>query len=59
MDITNLSAAFAEGYQLGRRAARQSLGTKIKVHYTPHVEELEFTRLDNGTIINYGRYLPF
>lgn len=32
---------------------------KIKVNYIESREELEFTKLDNGTIINYGRYLPF
>lgn len=41
---------------------------KIKVEFTNQLDEfgrkecegeLEFTKLDNGKIINYGRSLPF
>ena len=32
---------------------------KIKVNYTQNQEALEFTRLDTGAIMNYGRSLPF
>lgn len=32
---------------------------KIKVDYTQNSEALEFTTLDNGRVISYGRSLPF
>lgn len=32
---------------------------KIKVNYLGGSAKLEFARLDNGTIISYGRSLPF
>lgn len=32
---------------------------KINVKQISSVEKLEFAKLDNGTILNYGRSLPF
>jgi hypothetical protein len=32
---------------------------KIKVNYVTKSELLEFTKLDNGKVMSYGRSLPF
>lgn len=32
---------------------------KINVRYIPNVQKLEFAKLDDGSILNYGRSLPF
>lgn len=33
--------------------------SKIKVEHIPNVQKLEFKKLDNGSILSYGRSLPF
>lgn len=58
-----LANAYAEGYDLGLRYARQYLkgvGKKININYTPTSEELEMVELDCGGMLNLGgRSLPF
>ena len=57
-----LAKAFSDGYNLGATYARRLYGMQreIEVEYIENANtELEFTRLDDGTIINYGRSLPF
>ena len=61
--MNNLYKAFAEGYNLGTRAAKQVYGgrTKIEVQqYQTKDSAIKMEKLDNGTIHNIGgRSIPF
>lgn len=54
---------FNKGYQMGQENLKKT--RKIKVVEVGHDDEMmyspiiEFTRLDDGTIHNYGRSMPF
>lgn len=54
---------FNKGYQMGQENLKKA--RKIKVVEVGHDDEMmyspeiEFTRLDDGTIHNYGRSIPF
>lgn len=54
---------FNKGYQMGQENLNKA--KKIKVVEIGHDDEMmyspviEFTRLDDGTIHNYGRSIPF
>ena len=57
-----IAKAFNEGYELGARYARHLYGMprRIEVEYIENTDtELEFTRLGDGSILNYGRSMPF
>jgi hypothetical protein len=57
----NLVNAFNDGYRLGVEYGRSLYGIKrrIKVKQYSPVHAIEFMRLDDGTIHNYGRSIPF
>lgn len=54
---------FNKGYQMGQETPKNA--RKINVVEVGHDDEtmhspaIEFTRLDDGTIHNYGRSMPF
>lgn len=56
-----LAKAFSEGYNLGATYARRLYGMprKIEVEYIENTVEIEFARLRDGSILNYGRSMPF
>lgn len=61
--LTLLVDMFNKGYQMGQENLKKA--RKIKVVEVGHDDEpyysseIEFTRLDDGTIHNYGRSIPF
>lgn len=61
--LTLLVDMFNKGYQMGQENLKKA--RKIKVVKVGHDDEpyysseIEFTRLDDGTIHNYGRSIPF
>lgn len=61
--LTLLVDMFNKGYQMGQENLKKA--RKIKVVEVGHDDEMmyspiiEFTRLDDGTIHNYGRSIPF
>ena len=59
--LKNMVDAFNDGYQMGLAYGRSLYKTskKINVEYDGTTHVIEFTRLDNGVLHNYGRSLPF
>ena len=59
--LRNLIDAFNEGFQMGVEHGNNVFKGKCKidVEYIESANELKFARLDDGTIMNYGRSLPF
>lgn len=61
--LTLLVDMFNKGYQMGQENLKKA--RKIKVVEVSHDDEMmyspeiEFTRLGDGTIHNYGRSIPF
>ena len=61
--LTLLVDMFNKGYQMGQENLKKA--RKIRVVEVGHDDEMmysptiEFTRLDDGTIHNYGRSIPF
>lgn len=63
--LKTLVDMFNKGYQLGKQACGKKPVRKIKVVEVGHEDEMmyspqiDFARLDDGTIHNYGRSFPF
>lgn len=58
--LRNLINAFNEGWNLGVEHYNSLYKiNKIDVDYEDKTDELEFMRLSDGTIHNYGRSIPF
>lgn len=57
----NLIKAFNDGYQMGVGYGRKVFGIARKINVNQHstTQEIEFMRLSDGSIHNYGRSIPF
>lgn len=59
--LRNMIHALKDGFRMGVEHGNRVFNNKrkIDVEYIENATELEFTRIDDSTIMNYGRSMPF